>query len=79
MKIILKIFVLIFILSGLTFANEVKILEFTQSELSKLVVRQVRGADNNTNQTVGSNENGNNLKAIAMNAESVQAKVVKIN
>jgi hypothetical protein len=79
MKIILKIFILIFILSGLTFANEVKIFEFTDSELSKLDVRKVRGADNNTNYTVGSNENGNYLKAIANNAASGLGKEVKIN
>ena len=63
MKIILKIFILIFILSDLTFADEVKIFEFTESELSKLEVRKVRGADNKTNYSVGSNENGNYLKA----------------
>ena len=79
MKIILKIFILIFILSGLTFANEVKIFEFTEFELSKLDVRKVRGADNNTNYTVGSNENGNYLKAIANNAASGLGKEVKIN
>jgi len=79
MKIILKIFILIFILSGLTFANEVKIFEFTESELSKLDVRKVRGADNNTNYTVGSNENGNYLKAIANNAASGLGKEIKIN
>ena len=79
MKIILKIFILIFILSGLTFANEIKIFEFTESELSKLDVRKVRGADNNTNYTVGSNENGNYLKAIANNAASGLGKEVKIN
>ena len=79
MKIILKIFILIFILSGLTFADEVKIFEFTESELSKLDVRKVRGADNNTNYTVGSNENGNYLKAIANNAASGLGKEVKIN
>ena len=79
MKIILKIFILIFILSGLTFANEVKIFEFTESELSKLDVRKVRGANNNTNYSVGSNENGNYLKAIANNAASGLGKEVKIN
>ena len=79
MKIILKIFILIFILSGLTFADEVKIFEFTEFELSKLDVRKVRGADNNTNYTVGSNENGNYLKAIANNAASGLGKEVKIN
>jgi len=79
MKIILKIFILIFILSDSTFADEVKIFEFTESELFKLDVRKVRGADNNTNYTVGSNENGNYLKAIANNAASGLGKEVKIN
>ena len=79
MKILLKIFILIFILSCSTFADEVKIFEFTESELSKLDVRKVRGADNNTNYTVGSNENGNYLKAIANNAASGLGKEVKIN
>jgi hypothetical protein len=79
MKILLKIFILIFILSGLTFADEVKIFEFTESELSKLDVRKVRGANNNTNYSVGSNENGNYLKAIANNAASGLGKEVKIN
>ena len=79
MNIILKIFILIFILSDSTFADEVKIFEFTESELFKLDVRKVRGADNNTNYTVGSNENGNYLKAIANNAASGLGKEVKIN
>ena len=79
MKIIVEIFILLFTLSELTFADEVKIFEFTESELSKLDVRKVRGADNNTNYTVGSNENGNYLKAIANNAASGLGKEVKIN
>ena len=79
MKILLKIFILIFILSDLTFADEVKIFEFTESELSKLDVRKVRGANNNTNYSVVSNENGNYLKAIANNAASGLGKEVKIN
>ena len=79
MKIILKIFILIFILSGLTFANEVKIFEFTDSELSKLDVRKVRGADNKTVYSIGSNDNGNFLKAIADNAASGLGKQIKID
>ena len=79
MKIIVEIFILLFTLSELTFADEVKIFEFTEFELSKLDVRKVRGADNNTNYTVGSNENGNYLKAIANNAASGLGKEVKIN
>ena len=79
MKIIVEIFILLFTLSELTFADEVKIFEFTDTELSKLEVRKVRGADNNTNYTVGSNENGNYLKAIANNAASGLGKEIKIN
>ena len=79
MKIIVEIFILLFTLSELTFADEVKIFEFTDTELSKLEVRKVRGADNKTNYSVGSNENGNYLKAIANNAASGLGKEVKIN
>ena len=34
----------------------VKIFEFTEKELSALEIRKVRGADNKTSYTVGSNE-----------------------
>ena len=79
MKIIVEIFILLFTLSELTFADEVKIFEFTDTELSKLEVRKVRGADNKTNYSVGSNENGNYLKAIANNSASGLGKEIKIN
>ena len=79
MKIIVEIFILLFTLSELTFADEVKIFEFTDTELTKLEVRKVRGADNKTNYSVGSNENGNYLKAIANNAASGLGKEIKIN
>ena len=55
---------------SLSFADEINIFDFTNEELSKLDVRKVRGADNKTIYTVGSNENGNFLKAIADNAAS---------
>ena len=60
-------------------ATEVKIFEFTQSELSQLEVRKVRGADNNTVYTVGSNQNGNFFKAVADNAASGLGKEIKID
>ena len=66
-------------LSGLGQANEIKVFEFSKAELSQLEVRKVRGADNNTIYSVGSNENGNYLKAIADNAASGLGKKVKIN
>ena len=61
------------------YAEEVKVFEFTEKELSELTVRKVRGADNKTTYSVGSNENGNYLKAIADNAASGLGKEIKID
>ena len=60
-------------------AENTRIFEFTEKELSKLEIRKVRGADNKTNYSVGSNENGNYLKAVADNAASGLGKEIKIN
>ena len=60
-------------------ASEIKVFEFTEIELSQLEVRKVRGADNKTIYTVGSNENGNFLKAISDNAASGLGKELKID
>ena len=79
MKFLFKLLILIYTLSGLVHANEIKVFEFSEAELSELEVRKVRGADNNTNYSVGSNENGNYLKAIADNAASGLGKKVKID
>ena len=62
-----------------SFAGEIKVFEFSESELSELEIRKVRGADNKTTYTVGSNENGNFLKAVADNAASGLGKEVKID
>ncbi|MDC3060480.1 DUF3047 domain-containing protein [Candidatus Pelagibacter sp.] len=61
------------------YAEEIKVFEFTDKELSELTVRKVRGADNKTTYLVGSNENGNYLKAIADNAASGLGKEIKID
>ena len=61
------------------YAEDVKVFEFTDKELSELTVRKVRGADNKTTYSVGSNENGNYLKAIADNAASGLGKEIKID
>jgi len=45
----------------------------------ELEVRKVRGADNKTNYSVGSNENGNYLMAVADNAASGLGKEVKVD
>ena len=68
---------LIFLNSAL--AENVNIFKFTEQELSELEVRKVRGADNKTVYNVGSNENGNFLKAVADNAASGLGKKVKID
>ena len=60
-------------------AENINIFKFTEQELSELDVRKVRGADNKTVYTVGSNENGNYLKAVADNADSGLGKEVKID
>ena len=62
MKLLLKIFVFVFIATNTSLADEVKVFDFTESELSKLEVRKVRGADNKTIYTVGTDEKGNLLK-----------------
>ena len=79
MKTVLKILVGILIIVGSSNANEIKVFNFTEKELSKLDVRKVRGADNNTIYSVGSNENGNFLKAVADNAASGLGKEIKID
>ena len=68
---------LIFLNSAL--AENINIFKFTEQELSELDVRKVRGADNKTVYTVGSNEKGNFLKAVADNAASGLGKEVKID
>ena len=79
MKFILKIIIGTLITVGSSHANEIRIFDFTEKELSELDVRKVRGADNNTVYTVGSNENGNFLKAVADNSASGLGKEMKID
>ena len=79
-----KFFILFFLISfssTFSFANTatINVFEFTISELSKLEVKKVRGADNKTDYSVGSNENGNFLKAVADNAASGLGKKLKID
>ena len=79
MKILIKIFVFVFITINFSSANEVKVFEFTESELSQLQVRKVRGADKKTVYSIGANDNGNYLKSVADNAASGLGKEIKIN
>ena len=70
----------IFLISfNILLANELNVFDFTENELSELQVRKVRGADNKTIYSVGSNENGNFLKSVADNAASGLGKEIKID
>ena len=79
MNILIKSFIIWITAFSLSLANEIKVFEFTKEELAELKVRKVRGADNKTIYTVGFNDNGNFLKAIADNAASGLGKEVKID
>ena len=79
MRIIFKIIIGTLMIACSSNANDVKVFDFTEIELSKLDVRKVRGADNNTVYSVGSNENGNFLKAVSDNAASGLGKEIKID
>ena len=79
MTILIKILFILFLTITTSIANEIKVFDFTEKELSELEVRKVRGADNNTLYTVGNNDNGNFLKSVADNAASGLGKEVKID
>ena len=73
-------FLVIFLfISNITLAEKINVFEFTKEELSTLKVRKVRGADSKTIYSVGSNENGNYLKANSKNAGSGLGKEIEIN
>ena len=76
---IFYIFITLLIFLNSALAENINIFKFTKQELSELDVRKVRGADNKTVYTVGSNENGNFLKAVADNAASGLGKEIKID
>ena len=67
------------LLLSFSHAEKVKVFEFTNSELENLKVRKVRGAKNKTEYSVGKNENGSFLKAIANNSASGLGKEMKID
>ena len=78
-KFLFRIILVTVLFQTALYAEEIKVFEFTDKELSELTVRKVRGADNKTEYSVGSNENGNYLKAIADNAASGLGKEIKID
>ena len=79
MKLVSKILITLLIATINSLADEIKVFDFTEIELSKLEVRKVRGADNLTTYTVGTNENGSFLKSVADNAASGLGKEIKID
>ena len=76
---LLNLIIFIFMVSTFVHAEEINVFDFTEPELSKLEVRKVRGADSKTAYSIGTNENGNFLKAVADNAASGLGKEIKIN
>ncbi len=76
---IIYFFISIILLFNFAYAENIKIFEFTEKELSELKVRKVRGADNKTIYIAGSNVNGNFFKALADNAASGLGKEIKID
>ena len=79
MKNIILILLLILIQVEVGYTTEIKVFNFTENELSELQVRKVRGADKATIYSIGSNERGNFLKAVADNAASGLGKEIKID
>ena len=79
MKFFTQTFVISIFTINFSFASEIKVFNFTETELSQLQVRKVRGADNKTIYSVGKNENGNFLKSEANNAASGLGKEIIID
>ena len=79
MKKLLKFLISFLVMTSLSIAEEVKVFDFTEEELGTLKVRKVRGANKKTEYSVGNNENGNFLKAVANSAASGLGKEIKIN
>ena len=79
MKNFFKLLIFFLMLTNPLLAEEVKVFKFTDEEFSTLEVRKVRGADAKTKYFLGSNENGNFLKAVANNAASGLGKKIEID
>tara|TARA_Y100001970_G_scaffold293941_1_gene444852 strand:- start:4120 stop:4773 length:654 start_codon:yes stop_codon:yes gene_type:complete len=67
------------LLCGSAFCENIKVFDFTEKELSSLEVRKVRGAEANTEYSIGKNDNGTFLKAVAINSASGLGKQIKID
>ncbi len=76
---LIKFLIIYILLMPSISAEELIVFNFTEEELNSLKVRKVRGADEKTLYSVNSNQDGNYLKAVAVNAASGVGKEVKIN
>ncbi len=76
---IFKVFILLVLFFSTSNAADIKVFEFTEEELTSLKVRKVRNAKEKTIYTVGKNDKGNYLRAVADNAASGLGKEIKIN
>ena len=76
---LLKQIIFIILLTNFSFANELKVFDFTSTELAELEVRKVRGAKNKTIYSIGNNDKGNFLKAVADNSASGLGKEIEID
>ena len=76
---IIKIITIYFLFISSVCAEKLMVFDFTEEELNSLEVRKVRGADAKTAYSIGNNEKGNYLKAVAENAASGVGKEIKIN
>ena len=73
---LIRIFLLIFFISTHALADKVQVFNFTKEEFNNLKVRKVKKL---TTYTLGSNENGNFIKAEAEGVGSGLGKEVSIN
>ena len=75
----IKIIAIYLLIMSSVCAEKLMVFDFTEEELNSLEVRKVRGADAKTLYSIGNNENGRYLKAVAENAASGVGKEIKIN
>jgi hypothetical protein len=73
---VIRLILILLLFSNISLADKVNIFEFTQEEFQQLDQRKVKGQ---TTWTLGSNENGNYIKAEAEGVGSGLGKEVKID
>ena len=79
LRLSILLFSILFLSFGFSYAENVKVFEFTKEEYETLKVRKIRGADAKTEYSIGKNENGNFLKAISNNSGSGLGKEIIID